>query len=286
MNIRTDLAVEQLEQKTSIPDRDVTHQEEIVEGVRITRVMVKSERGAKQLQKPKGNYVTLELDSLQGFSLNFEGETSVLSRELQRLLPREGLILAVGLGNADITPDAVGPLVSHSLLATRHLAGETAKSIGLDHLRPVAVVSPGVLGQTGMETAEVVESLCRQIQPVAVLAVDALASRSIDRLGRTVQISDTGISPGSGVQNQRKELSSHTLGVPVIAVGIPTVVDMATIAYDLAGHVSQNNREKSMMVTPREIDQLVKQSAKLVAAGINAALQPTLTMEEIIGLTA
>lgn len=290
MNIRTDLALENLEIAGEILPEGVKKESHKKENLTITKVEVTSDSGANILGKPIGTYITIEMDSLKGFSDNFEGETEVVAEQINQLLPKEGLVLVIGLGNEDITPDAIGPQVVSGLLATRHLVNGFAEEYGLGSLRPVAAVAPGVLGQTGMETAEIVHSLCRQIKPAAVVAVDALASRSVERLGTTVQIADTGISPGSGVQNQRAELSRQSLGIPVIAVGVPTVVDMTTIAYDLLGEGYQSekvsDRGRTMMVTPREIDKIIKQAAKTVAAGLNRALQPELSMEEIIGLTA
>ncbi len=290
MNIRTDLALENLEIAGEILPEGVKKESHKKENLTITKVEVTSDSGANILGKPIGTYITIEMDSLKGFSDNFEGETEVVAEQINQLLPKEGLVLVIGLGNEDITPDAIGPQVVSGLLATRHLVNGFAEEYGLGSLRPVAAVAPGVLGQTGMETAEIVHSLCRQIQPAAVVAVDALASRSVERLGTTVQIADTGISPGSGVQNQRAELSRQSLGIPVIAVGVPTVVDMTTIAYDLLGEGYQSekvsDRGRTMMVTPREIDKIIKQAAKTVAAGLNRALQPGLSMEEIVGLTA
>ena len=290
MNIRTDLALENLEIAGEILPEGVKKESHKKENLTITKVEVTSDSGANILGKPIGTYITIEMDSLKGFSDNFEGETEVVAEQINQLLPKDGLVLVIGLGNEDITPDAIGPQVVSGLLATRHLVNGFAQEYGLGSLRPVAAVAPGVLGQTGMETAEIVHSLCRQIKPAAVVAVDALASRSVERLGTTVQIADTGISPGSGVQNQRAELSRQSLGIPVIAVGVPTVVDMTTIAYDLLGEGYQSekvsDRGRTMMVTPREIDKIIKQAAKTVAAGLNRALQPELSMEEIVGLTA
>lgn len=291
MNIRTDLALEQLEISGEILPEGVTKKTEQHENVNITRITVDTDSGAKMLGKPKGNYITIEMDSLKGYSQDFEKETKLISQEISKLLPESGLVLGVGLGNSDITPDDIGPQSCKYLLATRHLMGEMAESIGLDHLRPVAVLAPGVLGQTGMETAEIIHGICDKVQPSAVIVIDALASRDTERLGRTIQISDTGITPGSGVQNSRKELSKNTLNVPVIAVGVPTVVDMTTIAYDLlgaSGNINQkvSERGRTMMVTPREIDLIIKQSAKMLAMGVNCALQPSLTVDELIGLTA
>lgn len=170
----------------------------------------------------------------------------------------------VGLGNKRITPDALGPLAAEKILATRHISGEIARSTGLDKLRPVAVVKTGVTGETGIETAEMISSIVKRIKPTAVITIDALASKSLSRLGCTIQITDTGISPGAGVGNSRAAINYETLGVPVVAIGIPTVVDAATLAIDILNaetemQASQIAREvtpkgNKMVVTPGEID--------------------------------
>ncbi len=382
MSIRTDLAVEKIEIAGEILPEGVEKSEDTKSGLKITKISIKESKASNILGKPIGEYITIETNKLQNSTSNFEGEVSVIAEQISSILKKDGLILVVGLGNSDITPDAIGPLTINSVLATRHISKDLASSIGLDNLKPVAAISPSVLGKTGMETAEIIESLCNSIKPEAVIVVDALASKSIDRLGvaaispsvlgktgmetaeiieslcnsikpeavivvdalasksidrlgatiqisdtgispgsgvqnkrkelskttlgvpviaigiptvvdmttiaSTIQISDTGISPGSGVQNKRKELSKTTLGVPVIAIGIPTVVDMTTIAYDLLGEGFKSEkvstRGRTLMVTPREIDELVKQASKLVSCAINKALQPSLSLEEIEGL--
>ena len=176
------------------------------------------------------------------------------------------------------------------VLATRHIQGEYARSAGLDDLRPTAVLAPGVLGQTGVESGEIVKGLCGVVSPAAVVAVDALASRSLARLGCTVQLCDTGIAPGSGVGNSRKELTETLLGVPVVAVGVPTVVDAATLARDLTGgeesEVAVAPRGAQMMVTPREIDLLIGRASRLVAMAINAALQPAYSPADLCAAAA
>ncbi len=296
MNIRTDLALERMEVLTGAVPQGVTREELEEGGVKITRIRVEGEQGAAALQKPPGTYVTLDLRPFQTVTGRLEEEVEAAANQIRPFLPDnpflpdKGLVLCVGLGNADITPDTIGPMTTASVLATRHIMGEIAASAGLEGLRPVAALAPGVLGQTGMETAEVIYAVCRELSPAAVIAVDALASRSVERLGCTVQIADTGICPGSGVQNARKALTRESLGVPVIAVGVPTVVDMATIAYDLAeGSVDASmisHRGRTMMVTPREIDVIVEQASKLLAFSINRALQPQLSFEELSSLVS
>ena len=164
---------------------------------------------------------------------NQEERIQTAAKEIRSLLPEKGLVLVAGLGNSDITPDDLGPRTANMILATRHISEELARAVGLIGLRPVAVLAPGVLGQTGIETGELLYSIVQRLSPAALIVVDALASRRLDRLGCTLQISDTGISPGSGVGNARPHISRETMGVPVISMGVPTVVDAATLAADL-----------------------------------------------------
>ena len=215
----------------------------------------------------------------------------LLSAELCKLLPDHGTILVAGLGNESITPDALGPRATRRLFATRHINGEIARVTGFQNLRPVAALCPGVLGQTGIETAEILESVVRGISPSAVIVIDALSSRRLSRLGTTVQLTDTGLSPGSGVGNKRAEISLRTLGVPVIAIGVPTVVDGATLIADWLDSYGidprkepQFERESFMMVAPKEVDLLIDRAAEVVAMGINCALQPTLDEQELLEL--
>ncbi len=284
-NFRTDLAMERLEIEGNPHLSGIEQEEYEKEGIRVSSLRIQSEEASARLQKPVGTYVTVDVTPFRSVSVNFEGELSVVSEELAKLVPKEGTVLVAGLGNSDITPDAIGPQTAAGVLATRHFHGsETAKV--LPDLRPVAVIAPGVLGKTGIETAEIIRSVCDFIRPSAVIAIDALASSHVDRLGCTVQISDTGISPGSGVQNKRKELSRETLGVPVVALGIPTVVDMGTIAENLSELELKEPAEcTGYMVTPREIDVIIKQAAQTLSLAVNKALQPMLTLEEIMGLT-
>ena len=207
-----------------------------------------------------------------------------LAGELGRLVP-EGDILVVGLGNNDITPDAVGPQAASRILATRHLRDELDgdEENFLVSLRRVSAIAGGVLGQTGIETAEIVRALAEQLQPAGIIAVDALACSDISRLGTAIQMTDAGISPGSGVANARKELSEKQLGIPVIAVGVPTVVDMHTIVRSLTGADIEVN-SPNMMVTPRDVDRLTERASQLIAFGINLALHPALSFEDVRGL--
>ena len=269
MNFRTDLALE-----NTAPSKQTRTE---VDGCTVTRI---EDGGA--------TYVTMEVKAL---SDNIDSNNSLLkqiAKELAALLPKEGTVLAAGLGNRGVTPDALGPLAAERVLATRYIKGELARVTGLGDLRPVAVVSPGVLGTTGIEASEVIRAVVEQIKPSAVVAVDALAARSPARLGCTVQISSVGISPGAGVGNARPRIDESTLGVPVVSMGIPTVVDAATLASDLLGKDAPEQvtpRGASMMVTPREIDLIISRGARLLGMAINCALNPALTVEEFSELT-
>ena len=290
MVFRTDLAIEERESLEG-PLDGVEQQEEQLEDCKVTRIKIKTERAAKRLNKSRGNYITLEVPAI---SDHIDGENKYMlcvAEELKTLLPEEGLVLVAGLGNRNITPDALGPHASDLVLATRHIRGELARVTGLTGLRPVAVVSTGVLGNTGFEAAELLLGLVEYLRPSAIIAVDALASRNLSRLGCTVQLSDTGIAPGAGVNNARPQLDQETLGVPVISMGVPTVVDAATLAMDLFEGEEQETMEEKltprgaqMVVTPREIDLLISRASKLIAMAMNLALNPCFTVEEINAL--
>ena len=288
MNLRTDLALEQRE--ISAPeDTDGIECEEVKKGdAKITRIKITNENGEKKLNRKKGTYITVELPNLSRFA-DFTESAKAIAAELTALLPKDGLILVAGLGNDQITPDALGPECGSLIFSTRHIGKELQKSIGFEHLRPVARVIPGVLGQNGIETVEILEGIIRRISPAALITVDALASRRLSRLGCTVQICNTGISPGSGVGNARAEISHDTVGIPVISIGVPTVVDAVTLACDLIGEDATEKLEKGgerMMVTPREIDLLTQHASKLVAAAINSALQPHMDIDELTALVS
>ena len=292
---RTDLALEareiwqeSAEKTTRLSGVKATKQRQ--EGYPVTRVDILDGRGEAALGKPQGSYLTIDLTTFwQRKADFFERAVRAVGSQLKTLLPPEGPALVIGLGNAAMTPDAVGPLAVDSVLVTRHLIAAMPKHFS--GFRPVAVQRTGVLGTTGVESAEAVRGLVAEVQPALVIAVDALASRRVGRVCATVQLSDTGIIPGSGVGNHRSALNRETLGVPVFAVGIPTVVDAATLAADLmeeAG-IADIDEDKlragqqNLMVTPRDIDQQVRDLAKVVGYGINWALQD-LEIEEINAL--
>ena len=285
MTFRTDLAVERMEavgQETP----GITSEESSFGHVKISHIQVHSKEGAEAINRPMGNYVTVEVPP---FSDDIGGEDIVtaIRRELRKLLDEDGTVLVVGLGNTSITPDAFGPRTAAKILATRHITGEVARSAGLEELRGVAVMAPGVLGQTGIETGEIIGGVVSRVRPSALIVVDALASRRLSRLGCTVQMSDTGISPGSGVGNTRMRITKDTVGVPVISIGVPTVVDAATLAVDLTGHDCREDvepRGAHMIVTPQEIDLLVDRAAATVAQAVNCALQPHIDPDILMAL--
>ena len=287
MNFRTDLAIERREYREKETLDGVLSYSKTVKGIKVTTIKIINEQGEKLIGKPKGRYITIETPHLCKNSEVFSDCCEVLSDELIGLIPEEGTVLVVGLGNIDITPDAIGPKSMDLLLATRHISSDLAMSLGLESLRSVAAIVPGVLGKTGIETVEIISGVVKKISPCCVIAVDALASRSVERLGTTVQIADTGISPGSGVGNRRKGINQETLGVPVIAVGVPTVVDALTMAADVFEKAGVDlptedlSEHRNMMVTPKGIDSLTDKASHLIAMGINLALQRGLSATEI-----
>ncbi|MBQ8180922.1 MAG: GPR endopeptidase [Ruminococcus sp.] len=279
--IRTDLAVESFPEN-SLPEG--VHRTTRGSSFSITEITIDDDSCLSTIGKGKGTYITLEGTSLSRFSDDYEQMIIELSGEICRLVP-DGEILVAGLGNNDITPDALGPQVISKILATRHLRDEldSEEERFLTSLRPVSAFAGGVLGQTGIETSEIVHAIAQQIRPAAIIVIDALACSDISRLGTTIQICDSGISPGSGVSNTRKELSEKIFGIPVIAIGVPTVVDMHTIVRSLTGN-DPDRELPNMMVTPRDIDRLTERASQLIAFGINLALQPSLTLDDVRGL--
>ena len=275
-NARTDLALECTE---GIPVSAGIRLTERGTAFRITEITVDSDAAGAEIGKKRGHYLTLEYARTQPDTAMLRAQAEELAAELRRFLP-EGAVLVAGLGNADITPDALGPQTAARILATRHLRRELREqepdTAFLRALRPVSVLANGVLGQSGIETAELIGALRETVQPACIIAVDALACASAARLGCTVQISDAGISPGSGVQNARAELSRQTLGIPVIALGVPTVMDLHTALRQSGGETDLPD----MMVTPRDIDRLLHHAARLLSLGINLALHPQFSYED------
>ena len=293
MERRTDLAVEQRE-LFGEDIKGVDYSVEDVGGLRIERLSINTERASQLLKKPTGTYITAELPPLTDNVRDTDERLTALADEIKKLLPVHGLVLVAGLGNIEITPDALGPKAASKVMATRHISGEIARSTGLDRLRAVAVMNTGVTGQTGIETGELLLGVIKRIRPTALIVIDALASRRLERLGCTVQISDTGISPGAGVGNHRFRIDSSTMGVPVIAIGVPTVVDALTLAFDLldiddekrgmelSREVSPEGR--AMVVTPKEVDLLIERASRLISLSINYALQSDIDIDDLLDL--
>lgn len=311
MNFRTDLAVERcdLYRKANHIENEVegiqTEEEKIEENIQITRVKVLNENGEQAIGKKKGNYITIDIknmkiageDDIQKAS---EAVTKELKVLLNNLIAEQDDVLVVGLGNLYVTPDSLGPKVIQDIDITRHLLTYMPEVLD-ENTRPVSAVSPGVLGTTGIETLEILKGIVDNIKPKLLIVIDALASRSIERISSTVQIADTGIIPGAGVGNKRKELTVETLGIPVIAIGVPTVVEAATIAAesldlfikklqqdaksnDFLNNLQEENKyemikevlapeEYNFIVTPKEIDDLIENMSSVVARGINYATQ-------------
>ena len=272
--IRTDLAVETSESRRGEKDvsgfRVETSREG--DGIVITKVCIETQKAAKTLGKPRGTYISIEADQMMEEDAGYHREISdVFSRQLKQFLPEDynnRKILIVGLGNREVTPDALGPLAAGNLCITRHLEPEG---------QTISAIVPGVMAQTGMESLEIIKGVVNETKPDVVLTVDALAARSMKRLGRTIQLTDTGIVPGSGVGNHRNAINKENLGVPVISIGIPTVVDAATIVAD-AVNANREMTEKimspqlnGMFVTPKNIDDTIKQLGFLVSEGLNIA---------------
>ena len=318
INVRTDLAIEARDMYTEENKREldgVIVDEEREDDIKITTVTIESDEAGKELGKPKGTYVTIDFPEFTPY----DGETmdkvsKVVDNVLSRLvnMPEEKLALIVGLGNWNVTPDALGPKVTEKIMVTRHLKQVMPDAID-DSVRPVCCISPGVLGITGIETGEIIKSLVEKIKPDLVICIDALGSRKLERVNRTIQISDTGISPGAGVGNHRMKINEESLGVKVVAIGVPTVVHAATIANDTIDLVldeliskaekgkefynmlkSLDRVEKSnlineilnpsfgdLMVTPKDVDAIIESLSKIIANGINMAVQPNLDMEDI-----
>lgn len=280
MGVRTDLA---LDISDALPENRKAIKEQRETGkVKSTVIEIKTKEERDAYQKPPGTYITVEFPPLLTLTEPEETENAILHALQTLYKEKKGPLLVAGLGNTDITADSVGPETASRLLATRHIYGSFADRMGLTGLQSVAVLSPGVLGKTGIETAELLFAAASAVKPAAILVIDALASGSISRLFQTVQLCDSGISPGSGVKNARKEISRKTMGVPVIAVGVPTVVDAGVLARELTG--SDPSSPAEMVVTPKDADLLCEKISDLLAAAINRFLQPALDAETLKGL--
>ncbi len=289
MAFRTDLAVEAIENhKSAAALPHVRQSDRMLEGFAIHEVRILSEDAAREIGKPQGRYLTLELDALIRREEDaFPRACKALSTLLRELLPRpnDGPVLIAGLGNRMITPDAIGPQTADHVIATRHLVAQSPDIFA--DWRPVSALAPGVLGQTGVETGEVICGVLDRVRPAAVIAVDALAAGRLSRLLRTVQLADTGITPGAGVGNARAALNKETLGVPVIAVGVPTVVDGATLAHEISSQLGQpacealDDLSQPVMITTRDIDREVADISRMLGYAVNMALHPHLSVADI-----
>jgi len=317
-NIRTDLAIEARElyrqkNNSDIPGVDVDIRKD--DDMAVTKVKIVDRAGAKIMNKPIGNYITIEVPRLRENDIDLREDVSrILAQELIDItdLKEDSVILVVGLGNWNITPDALGPKVIEKLLVTRHIKENIPEQID-ESTRSVCAISPGVLGLTGIETSEIIRGVVDRVKPNLVVVIDALASRKMDRVSTTIQLADTGINPGSGVGNNRKEISEESLGVPVIAIGVPTVVDAATMAndtidlvidslinssdkgsdfYKMLKDMNRDDKYKlitevispkmpDLMVTPKEIDELINDISKVIANGLNIALHPGIGMDGV-----
>ena len=298
--IRTDLAMESFGHGgEGMPGVHVNHWEEM--GVSLTEVVVETEEASRALGKAAGVYMTLECPAIRQRDLDARlAMANLLGEEMARMLPGEGEapVLVIGLGNRRITPDSLGPQTIDRTLVTRHMF-EQLPGFADERMRSVCALAPGVLGVTGIETMEMVEALVAKVRPRVILCVDSLAARAAGRIGTAIQLTDTGIQPGSGVGNHRRSLTRETLGVPVIAVGMPTVIYAATLTRDAMETLSPDTAEDDldrveqelltgaqgeMVVTPREIDEIISDTAGVIATAVNRALQPDLSQEEIMAM--
>lgn len=285
MNLQTDLILEATELWRPGPGDPgrlpgVATREYQREGFPVTEVRVLDESGAAAVGKPVGTYLTLETGSRGDREENFlRRAAEAVAGELQGLLPEEGSALIVGLGNRAVTPDAVGPWAVEQTVVTRHLVSSLPEYFGA--FRPVSAVATGVLGTTGVESGVLVKALCDRLKPGVVIAVDALTARSAERLCTTVQLADTGIIPGSGVGNARSALTREELGVPVIAVGVPTIVRASVLAEELGGDSAACGGLGELFVTPKDIDSQASVLARVIGCGISMALQSGMTLEDV-----
>jgi len=308
-NFRTDLALERRDiyqkvNKLNEIDGIESTEEEINENIKVSRVKITNPNGEKAIGKPIGNYITIDVKKLKiAEEEDIQKASETLTNELKQIIDmhtdKQGDILVVGLGNIYVTPDALGPKVINEIDVTRHIIKYLPQYID-EGTRPVSAISPGVLGTTGIETVEILKGIVDNTKPKLLIVIDALASRSIERISSTIQLSDTGIVPGAGVGNTRQEISKETLGIPVIAIGIPTVVELATLVSDgidifigrlqekaesneYLNKLQQNDKyeevkealnvgEYNMIVTPKEIDDLIENMKDIVARGINFAV--------------
>lgn len=263
---RTDLAIEHIN-SAQLPESVYVSKNKKSGEFTVNHIKISEREHSKAARLPLGDYITVDLPSLLINGGFFDEAENIISNQLKLLIPEQsGTVLVAGIGNSQITPDALGPAAASRVIATRHIGKALAKQINLSGIKSVAVISAGVLGQTGIETVEILNAICNKIKPKAVIVIDALCTAAPERVGNTVQITSGGISPGSGVKNNRLEISESTLGTKVIAIGVPTVIDAAALLK------SKENFE--MVVTPKEIDMLIDRCATLIGNAINLCLQP------------
>lgn len=289
MDFRTDLAIESLEniellQGEKQEKLKVYLEETNKRGFDIKKVKVDCDNSAKILKKSKGTYITVEIESIENKKPDaFVVACEVIASLISEMIDENGTALVVGLGNRDITPDAIGPVAVENILATRHLVSDEFPLF--KDWSSVCAIAPGVLGQTGMEASEVICGVVEIIKPSVIIAIDALACSRLSRLLKTIQITDTGIVPGSGIGNSRFALNKDTLGIPVIAIGVPTVVDGATLAHDIMSQTKKcealEDLSKSVIVTTKDIDKQVEDISKVIGYAINKALHSKLSIEDI-----
>ncbi|MCL2456452.1 MAG: GPR endopeptidase [Defluviitaleaceae bacterium] len=313
-NFRTDLALEMRENLNDDPQGvEISVEEDENLGVKITWVEVQNETGANAIGKPIGNYVTLESNALKENDFDAHEEIAkILAKKLARLhnLDENAVVLVVGLGNRQVTPDSLGPKVCEKILVTRHLGDDVPDELR-GKLRAVSALSPGVMGITGIETAEIIKGVSEKISPDLIIAIDALAARKTSRINATIQMSDAGVNPGAGLGNRRTPINRESVGVPVIAVGVPTVVDAATlindsmdkmlsaisqaaqnekIFFDMLDSLDENERyglireilsEENMFVTPKDVDAVIARLANIIANSLNIALHPGITVADV-----
>lgn len=280
---RTDLALERLEELQEQPLPGVESRQWRNSPLSIHKITVLDDQGAQALGRPRGQYLTAQMEphALSDSQWVYRSATA-LAQLLRPLLPTKGPVLVAGLGNRAMTADALGPLTLEHLIVTRHLISAMPREFG--DMRPVCALAAGVLGTTGIETAEILRGAVQRVDPAAVVAVDAMASRSLERLCRTFQLSDTGIAPGSGACNPRQELNRQSLGVPVIALGVPTVVEARTLALELVpdGQLEEKSTpDAGMLVSPKDIDLQVAKCAKVLGYALNLALQGHMSAAEM-----
>ena len=289
---RTDLALESSE---CLLRENIDYKKNVisVDDIKITEIEILNELTSKKIGKEIGKYITIELSNLTDNYKDIKSKVKHISEKIKIFLPKDGLIFVVGLGNSNITPDALGPKTINLVLPTHHITGEISRSTGLNKLRQVAAIAPGVLGQTGIEVNEIVFSIAKKIKPSAIILIDALAAKETSRLAKTIQISNTGISPGSGVGNSRQPINKKLAGIPVISIGEPTVIDASTLAYNIFSNyniknslIERNINNESLIVTPREIDLLIERASKLIAMSINCALHENFSFDDLIELTS